>query len=229
MTEEPDERTVNILDGVVVIRFTCAGFIDEFVQTLERAGYRVFVPEEVVAEAAHRTAVEGWNLSGLYRHLGTTIVQIPTITAASGQAMADLARLRARHPSGKFSAADGGDPTKGRDLGECVVIARAMGARRQGNAVVVGIDDGDGQRLAAAMGFDCFTIERVLEAAVIHGVFTFAEAKDAYMKMTRFGGLPGFDANPGLRPALRAAASTRKSMLAVAEAQAAEVAKSAED
>jgi hypothetical protein len=186
-------RTLNILDTVCVLHFAASNQAGLLVRILTAADYHILIPHEVMVEADRRARLEGWDLTGLRRHLGGRITVIPEITANAPASVELLAKIRDRHPAGSAGSTD---------LGECVVVARALEARQRKIDVVVSIDDLRGQQLATAHGLKLFTVEDALFRGVKLDVLTRAQAKAAYLRMVPFGSsLPTWPAST-LKPRL---------------------------
>lgn len=230
---------MNILDAVCVLFFSASGQLDVLVQTLVLAGYRIYLPEEVLKEAKRRARANGWNirkLDGALHLPGVTplgengqrvkpIVVIPEISAAEPDEALALTQVTRRHPklAGRTSpsvvlpsSALNGSVSQSEHLGECVVVAHAALARRRGLQVVVSIDDLDGQTLAKGLQLPIFTVEDAICAAVAHGVLTTPAARKAYDRLRGFGdSLPTWEAS-GLAPRLKREARQRKAAAAAA-------------
>ena len=108
---------------------------------LNAEGHTVYIPFEVKEEVENRLKRNRWSGSGLQRALESEkITQIPEITSAQPKSLQLLSEVRKDHPAGTS-----GD----RNMGECAVVTRALEASMAGT-VVVAMDDGDAQTLAAA-------------------------------------------------------------------------------
>ena len=233
---QPAPATTSIVDTVCVIYFAASGQMPLFVDTMAKANYRVFMPEEVLEEARARAASRRWDIRGLDRQLQTgaaqpgkapnPIVVVPRIDANDPPAATLLAQVRSRHPKATATQRQGAQeqakaralqqqaqpvPRLGQDehLGECVVVTHGVVAARKGLRVRVGIDDLDGQNLATRHNLTFFTVEDALSLAVEHEVLDLNGARKAYEKMLPYGfSLPTWKAS-GMAARLRREANQR--------------------
>ena len=216
---------LNILDAVCVIYFAASGQTNLLVDIIRAAGYRIFLPAEVLDEVKVKARRQKWNVNGLDAHIGagpdSRIVVIDKITAEDSEAFTLLAQVRLRHPnapktpaSAPFAATARAAGASARhadeDLGECVVVTHAVLAARRNLDVVVSIDDLKGQNLADGHNLTFFTVEDAISAGVEHEVLDTLGARRAYEKMIPFGSsLVTWDASE-LKPRLKREARARK-------------------
>ncbi|GAA0901140.1 hypothetical protein [Streptomyces thermoalcalitolerans] len=184
------EPVVSILDAVVCVYFAGANLVDILLRALDFAGWQIQVPHEVCEEVKGKDA----KFPGLRRRWSAVerssrITVLPELTLISTDP--DLLDRFCEIRDNDFESAH----EQRQHLGECVVVAHGSYLAERGRTVYVGMDDRDGQRMAARYGLTCFTVEDVMHYAVHAGCFPDQAAlKAAWDRLQRFGdGLPPFD------------------------------------
>ncbi|MER6265979.1 hypothetical protein [Streptomyces sp900105755] len=188
-SESDPEPAVSILDAVVCVHFAGANLVDVLLRALDFAGWRIHVPHEVCEEVKGKDP----KFPGLRKRWAAVersvhITVLPELTLISSDP--DLIDRFSEIRDSDFERAH----EQRQHLGECVVVAHGSYLAQRGRTVYVGMDDRDGQRMAARYGLDCFTVEDVMHYAVNADCFPdLAALKAAWERLRKFGdGLPPF-------------------------------------
>ncbi|WP_159765114.1 hypothetical protein [Streptomyces sp. HM190] len=196
----PEQREpVCILDAVICVHFVGANLHALLVEVLRKADLVLLVPQEVCDEVVGKDRKYPgirlrWTRLAASRHVRV----LPALQAESAppRVVEVFEDVRGR----QFEDA----LRERRDLGEAVVVAHGVHYQDLGHEVLVAIDDGAGQAIAAGRDLQVITMEDVLEMAVEFSMFpTEGQLKKAYEKLQGFGeGLPPY-ATTGLSSRFR--------------------------
>jgi hypothetical protein len=170
--------------------------VDILLRALDFAGWQILVPHEVCEEVKGKDR----KFPGLRRRwaavqCSSRITVLPELRLISSDpALIDrFSEVRDRD----FESAH----EQRQHLGECVVVAHGSYLAERGGTVYVGMDDRDGQRMAARYDLEYFTVEDVMHYAVFAGCFPeLAGLRAAWDRLRNFGdGLPPFSGTGGPR------------------------------
>jgi hypothetical protein len=182
-TESDPEPALSILDAVVCVHFAGANLVDTLLRALDFAGWQIHVPHEVCEEVKGKDPkFPGLRKRWAALERSPRIVVLPELTLMSSDP--ELIERFSEIRDSDFENAH----EQRQHLGECVVVAHGSYLAERGRTVYVGMDDRDGQRMAARYRLECFTVEDVMHYAVFADCFPdLAALKAAWDRLRRFG------------------------------------------
>lgn len=171
---------ITIIDAGPSLNFFSIGRAGLLLGVLESISARIALPEDVDDEIRRKAGgVPRFSKSAGALDWALKSDRLLRLDSRSGQDI-ELDKNVARIVGVPFERR----PQRGKDLGEMMVIAHAKTLQGQGKNVIVLIDDGGGQQLAANHQVAYITTIRILQVAARLGLIqNWGEMRELYMKM----------------------------------------------